>query len=130
MLPSMSSIAFTSEEYVTAVTNVHAFLEAVLSEFSANSKCSLTNEKFAEAYQYVHLLCTAKPPNNACEALYEWYKEVLKVAALRLSDDTYDKFTAVIALLFKRMDSTYLARLGLPTAKEVAKQTWVSTRIN
>ena len=130
MLPSMSSIEFTSEEYVTAVTNVHAFLEAVLSELTENSRCSLTNEKFAETYQYVHLLCTAKPPNNGCEALYEWYKEVLKVAALRLSDDTYEKFTSIVAILFQRMDSTYLARMRLPTAKEVAKQTWVSTRIS
>ena len=128
MLPNMSSITFTSEEYVTAVANVHAFLETVLSEFIDDANCSLGNDKFAETYQYVHLLCTAKPPNNACEALYEWYKEVLKIAAMRLSYEKYEKFTVIVALLFKRIDSTYLARICLPTAKKAAEQIWKATR--
>ena len=125
----MSSITFTSEEYVTAVANVHTFLETILSESIENAQCSLGSDKFAETYQYVHLLCTAKPPNNACEALYQWYQEVLKVAALRLTHDKYDKFTIIVALLFQRMDSTYLTRLRLPTAKKVAEQIWESTRM-
>ena len=126
MLPRFDSIQFTSDEYNVAAANVHSFLEKVLCKLQDSSRIDMERE-FADAYRDVFLLCTAKPPNNACDDLYHWRRGVLHVAASYLKKPVYDVFANMVGILFRHMESTYVTRLRLPTNMDVAEPVWKET---